>query len=663
MIRVALAGNPNVGKSVIFNNLTGSRQHVGNWPGKTVEKKEGYAKCFGEEMYVIDLPGTYSLSAYSIEELIARDYIVKEKPDVVVVVVDASNIERNLYLVVQVLELGVKTIIALNKMDLAKSTGVEINVKKLENLLGVPIVETVAPKKIGMDELCRKIIEMKESEEIQMRIRYSDILEGAIHDLIEILEEVKEFRDYAYRWLAIKILEGDNAIMQEVEEKIKTVSLKERIYEIKKRFEEKVEDTEMYVINERYRVIQEIVSKTVHVSKKVTLSDMLDQAFLDRYIGIPIFLAILWILFQFTFIVSTPFVDMIGDFFAVISNNMANVTGISHLDYLLFGEYGVLNGIGMILSFVPLIMALYFALSLFEDFGYISRAAFLMDKLMRKLGLTGRTIIPMILGFGCNVAGIYGTRIIPEEDDRIIAIVTNPLMMCSARLVAFAIIAAAFWGSMAGTILLSLYVIGIVLAVSISLVLKKFVFKGKASPFIMELPPYQVPSIKVAASQAWARGSLFFRKAGTVILFGLLVLGVLATTDATTLSFTDDVQNSIVAVIGKMLHPIFAPLGWDWRLVIAVIFGFVAKEIVIGATAMLYGVTEDEFASFIAQHYDPVVMYAYMVFVLVYVPCIASIAAIKNETGSWKWTLFTILYEVSLAYLLGILVLFIGGFI
>ncbi len=660
MIRVALVGNPNVGKSVIFNNLTGGRQHIGNWPGKTVEKKEGYAKCFGEELYVIDLPGTYSLSAYSVEELIARDYIINEKPDIVVIVVDASNIERNLYLVTQVLELGVRSIIALNKIDLAESNGVEINVKKLEKLLGISIVKTIAPRKIGMDNLCRKIIEVVNGEKINRGIRYEEKLEKYVMDVENVLRNIRELKAYNSRWLAIKILEGDEAVLKDIESKIMDSSVKEKIYEIRKRFEKDVEDPEMYIINERYRVVQEIVSKTVKVSKRITLSDMLDQAFLDKYIGIPIFLTILWILFQFTFIISTPFIDLIGDFFTFISDSLTNLTGIPQVDYLLFGEYGVLNGIGMILSFVPLIMALYFSLSLFEDFGYIARAAFLMDKIMRKLGLTGRTLIPMILGFGCNVAGIYGTRIIPEEDDRIIAIITNPLMMCSARLVAFATIAAAFWSSMAGSIILSLYILGIVLAIIISLVLKKIVFKGKPSPFIMELPSYQIPSVRVAFSQAWARGSLFFKKAGTVILFGLLVLGILATTNAENYTFTDKVEESIIALIGKMLQPVFQPLGWDWRLVIAVIFGFVAKEIIIGATAMLYGVSEEEFSSFIAQYYDPITMYSYMVFVLVYVPCIASIAAIKHETASWKWAIFTVIYEVMLAYMLGLLVVFIG---
>lgn len=659
MIRVALAGNPNVGKSVIFNNLTGSRQHVGNWPGKTVEKKEGYASCDGEEFYVVDLPGTYSLTAYSVEELIARDFIVKEKPDVVVIVVDASNIERNLYLVLQVLELGVRAVVALNKIDLARSMGVEINVEELEKLLGIPVVPTVAPRKQGMKELCEKILEVARRGKEAPLPRYGRELEEAVGELEKILSSL-ELKTYNIRWLAIKLIEGDKAVEKEVERIGGSGKVIEKARGIRRRLERKYGDPEIYVINERYRVIQDIVSKAVKSARRMTVSDLLDQAFLDKYLGIPVFLTILWILFQFTFIASTPLVDLIGDLFAVLSEHLSGLTGNPYVDYLFFGEYGVLNGIGMVLSFVPLIMALYFALSLFEDFGYMARAAFLMDKIMRKLGLTGRTIIPMILGFGCNVAGIYGTRIIPEEEDRIIAVVTNPLMMCSARLAAFAVIAAVFWQNAAGSVLLSLYVAGIALAIVISLILKKLVFRGKVSPFIMELPPYQAPSLRVALTQTWMRGSLFFRKAGTVILLGLIVVGVLAATDASTFAFTDNVQNSLVAALGRALQPLFAPLGWDWRLIVAVVFGFVAKEIVIGATAMLYGVSEDEFASFIAQNYDPVTMYAYMVFVLIYVPCVASIAAIKHETGSWKWTAFTVAYEVGLAYLLSVAVTLLG---
>ncbi len=660
MMRVALAGNPNVGKSVIFNNLTGSHQRVGNWPGKTVEKKEGVFRYDNEEIYVVDLPGTYSLTAHSIEELIARGYIVEERPDVVVVVVDASNIERNLYLVLQVLELGAKTVVALNKMDLAEVSSLYLDARKLERLLGVPVIPTVAPKKVGMDELCRKILEVARTKRQVVKVRYGNEFEEAIGKIERQLEGDKALEAYSTRWLAIKLLEGDEAVIKKVQRAASGGKVLREVEEIRKALKRKHGDLEMALINERYRVIKYIVERAVKGEKVLTASDYLDQALLDRYLGMPIFISILWIIFQFTFIVSMPFSDILSDIFAISSERLAGITGIARVDYLLFGEYGVLNGVGMVLSFVPLIMTLYFTMSLLEDFGYIARAAFLMDKVMRKLGLTGRSIIPMILGFGCNIAGVYSTRIIPVEEDRIVAIVTNPLMLCSARLVTFVVIAAAFWGSAAGSVVLSLYILGIALAVLVALVLKRSVFKGRVSPFIMELPPYQIPSLKVATTQMWVRASLFFKKAGTVILLGLLVVGLLATTDVSTLSFTQDIERSLVATIGHALQPIFAPLNWDWRLVVATVFGFIAKEIVIGASAMLYGVSEEEFSNFLALHYDPVTMYAYMVFVLVYVPCVATIAAVKHETLSWRWAVFTIIYEIVLAYALSLVILLIG---
>ena len=677
MIRVALAGNPNVGKSVIFNSLTGSHQRVGNWPGKTVEKKEGVFRYGGEEIYVVDLPGTYSLTAYSVEELIARDYIIKEKPDVVVVVVDASNLERNLYLVLQILELGARIVIALNKMDLAEASNIHIDVKELEKLLGVPVVPMVAPKRIGVSELCRKILEVARMSKRQttsgtdipsgaahdpragkqpVAVRYGADFERAIAEIARLVEGVPALRAYNLRWLAIKLLEGDSEVIKVMREVAAGEEVLKAAKDIRSRLEQKYGDLEMALIDERYKVVKRIVGRVVRGEKLLMASDALDQALLDKYLGIPIFVTVLWAIFQFTFIASAPFSDLLGDVFAALSERLAGITGIEHLDYLLFGEYGVINGIGMILSFVPLIMALYLAMSLFEDFGYMARAAFLMDRVMRRLGLTGRAIIPMILGFGCNIAGVYSTRAIPEERDRIVAIVTNPLMLCSARLAAFSVIAAAFWGYAAGSVLLSLYLLGIALAILVALALRKLVLRGPPSPFVMELPPYQMPSLKVAVTYMWFRGSLFFKKAGTVILLGLLVIGVLASTDASTLSFTSDVERSLVAALGHALKPLFAPLGWDWRLVVSVVFGFVAKEIVIGATAMLYGVPEERFGEFLVKHYDPMTMYAYMVFVLVYIPCVATFAAVKHETQSWKWAALTLAYGVILAYVLSLLI-------
>jgi len=651
-IRVALAGNPNVGKSVIFNNLTGSHQHVGNWPGKTVEKAEGTFTYRGEEVYVIDLPGTYSLAAYSPEELIARDYIIYEKPDVVVNVVDASNIERNLYLTIQLLELGANVVIALNKIDLAEKKGIKIEVEKLSKKLGVPVIPMVAPTAQGLEKLCEAIIEHSKKKTYP-GIRYSEKMEKYIEKIENIIKKDLP-SEINSRWAAIKLIEDD----EEIKKIVENVTLS-RVKEIKKDMEREFESPEIAIVDERYEFIRNLCMDILTKEEKITVSDILDDVLLDKYFGIPIFISILWFIFQFGFMISAPFIDIIGDGFAALSSSLSEITGVPWLDYLLFGDYGVLNGIGMVLSFVPLIVLLYFALSLVEDFGYMARAAFLMDKFMRKLGLSGRAIIPMILGFGCNVPAIYATRTIPDEKDRIAAIVVNPLMLCGARLTLFAALVNAFFKNSGANVLLSLYLLGIVLAFLIAILLRKTVLRGASSPFILEMPMYQMPVIKVSLKKAWARGKMFFTKAGKVILPGILLLGLLLII-STNLTYTENAEESIAAFIGRAMAPIFAPLGWDWRLIVAAIFGIIAKEVVLGASALLYGATEDTIGQVMAGIYTPLQMYSYMVFILIYIPCIVTIGAIKQEAGA-KWAIFTLLYELVLAYFMAWLVLEIGS--
>ena len=685
-IKVALAGNPNVGKSVIFNNLTKGRQHVGNWPGKTVEKKEGHFYYRGVKVHVVDLPGTYSLTAYSPEELIARNYIIEEEPDVVIDVVDASNLERNLYLTLQLLELGANLIVALNKVDLAGSLDCEVDAKGLEEALGVPVVATVAPKGIGMEELKAKIVEVsgggsemtgrlapcgagcgycllrvRGGKGGSRRLRYSEEVEEAISRVeAEVLKD-PALSKYNARWLAIKLLEGD----EEVRAKVSLSPGAGEVLEAASRERERLSkrfgmDAEIVLANERYRLVEEIVRRVLKGSKSTAPSDLIDRVVLDRYLGIPIFLVALWAMFQFTMAVSAPFCDILGDLFSLLSSSLKGLTGNPALDDLLFGDYGVLNGLGTVLSFVPIIFFLYFALSLLEDSGYMARVAFVTDRAMRKVGLSGRAVISMIIGFGCNVPAVYSTRAIPDEGDRLIATVVNPLMLCSARLTVFSMLAYAFFRKAAGSVILSLYLLGLLLAVAVAMLLRKAYLRGRSSPLILELPLYQRPTLRSIALHMWERALMFVKKAGTVILAGLLFMEVLMHLSWPGLTWVEDVGPSVMAAIGRALQPLFSPLGWDWRLAVSVIFGFVAKEIVLGSMSLLYGAPEAELGARFSSLYTPLQAYSFMAFVLIYVPCVVTVAAIAHERG-WRWALFTVVYEVLLAYAVALTIYLVGS--
>ncbi|RLF14245.1 MAG: ferrous iron transport protein B [Thermoprotei archaeon] len=469
---------------------------------------------------------------------------------------------------------------------------------------------------------------------------------------------------YNTRWLAIKLLEEDEEVIKRLKESSLFNDIIKVSGEERNKLSAKYGDVEVLLADVRYKVIEDIVRRVVRGRKVAyTLSELLDKAILDRILGIPIFLIVLWVMFQFTMLVSAPFCDLVGDFFAWLASQEWLYTGNDMVDSLLFGDYGVINGVGTVLSFTPLIFFLYFALSILEDSGYMARAAFTMDRIMRKLGLTGRTIFSMILGFGCNIPAVYSTRAIPYEEDRLIAILINPLMLCSARLTALALLASTFFGEMAGDIVFSLYLLGILLAIILAKIFRKIIFGGKVSPFILELPDYQKPTFTSVLLHVWWRGSLFFKKALIVIVPGLLLIQVLGSIEYGTFKWVGSqyIESSVLAAIGRLFSPIFSPLGWDWRLVVAAIFGFIAKEIVIGATAMLYGASEEELPNVLRGIYTPLQAYAYMVFILVYVPCIVTIAAIKHEAMSWKWVLFTIAYEVILAYLLALFVMALGS--
>ncbi|MCD6481751.1 MAG: ferrous iron transport protein B [Thermoplasmata archaeon] len=660
-LKVAIIGNPNVGKTTLFNALTGEKQHVGNWPGVTVEKIEGYGKVDGVRVHYIDLPGVYSLSAYSIDEKIARDFILTENPDVVVDIVDATNLERNLYLTLQLLELKANVVIALNFMDEVEKRRMDIDVKKLQEFLGIKVVPVVAREGKGIEELKRAILETARHGVIRkVEVGYGRDVERAILEIEGMLadERIKcrhcPFAklclgsDRERHWVSTRLLEGDDEANKVVDREIAL-----RAMELRRELEKKYGDMAAYFAKKRYELIGSIVRQCLKMEEmEETFSDRMDRVLLDKYLGIPIFFVIMWLAFKLTFDVAAPFTLLIEKLFDElgkwVAGSIPNETMAS-----LIGE-GIIGGVGSVLVFVPNIFLLFFILALLEDSGYMARAAFVMDRVMYRIGLHGKAFIPMLLGFGCNVPAIMATRTMEDERDRLLAIMINPLMSCSARLPVYVLFAGIFFAGKEAGVIMSMYLLGILLAVMMALLLRKFLFQGKPSPFIMEMPPYRLPTLRNIVSTTWNRGKMFIKKAGTIILLGVIIIWFLA-------NFPDGgIEESFLAMIGKAMQPLFAPLGWSWRAVVALLAGVVGKEIVVGSLGALYG---GNLSSALAADFTQVEAFAYMAFVLIYVPCIATIAAIWQETRSIKWPLFTITYEILLAYGVALAIVAIGGLI
>ena len=652
-IRIALAGNPNVGKSTIFNALTGSRQHVGNWPGVTVEKKSGSAKYLDYEIEIVDLPGTYSLTAYSIDEVVARDYIIDEKPDVVIHVVDATNFERNLYLTTQLMELGVPLVMALNMSDMAEKNGTTINRSSMKKFFEIPVVRTVGSKAEGLDELLRTAVhEAETSPHHEHAIGYGNAIERSISDLGAAIgsDPVLAAR-YPPRWLAIRLLEGD----ENAKEKIRGSPAEHTVMTLLGRTD--LDQTEAEMADRRYGVIGALLPQVCTTCvKEMNSSDLIDRVITDRYLGIPIFLALMWGAFQLTFAVAAPFMAAIEALFGYCAGLLASGSVEPAWLGSLLGD-GIIGGVGSVIIFLPNIFILLFLLALLEDSGYLARAAFVMDRLMYAIGLPGKSFIPMLIGFGCNVPAIMATRSIEDKSDRLITILINPFMSCGARLPVFVLLAGVFFPANAGNVVFILYVLGIVVAIASAWLFRKTILPGKPAPFLMEMPPYRLPTLFTSVRHMWDRGYMYLRKAGGIILAGALIVWFLAT-------FPYGVEygsaDSYAGMLGHLLQPLFAPLGFDWKIAVALLFGFIAKEIVVGSMGVLYGAGEDEgslAAALLADpSFGPVTAFALMVFVLLYMPCIAALAVIKKETDSWKWTLFSVGYGIAVAYLLAFII-------
>lgn len=669
-VTVALAGNPNAGKTTLFNNLTGARQHVGNWPGVTVEKKEGTSR-FGEYRFeVVDLPGTYSLTAHSLEEVIVRDFVTGEKPDVVVDIVDASNIERNLYLTTQLMELGVPVIIALNMMDVAESKGIDIDIELLSSLLGLPVVPIVGLRNRGTDDIKAVIAEV-----IRGEARFRGIHVDYGNEVGEEIEKLERIIDgerpalgeylgkYSSRWLAIRLLEEDEAVMDDLSGNIDADS---RLFEQQRKsvahlFSIFGDDVETVMVDYRYGFVTGTVREAVKrgAEEPVSASDRIDNILTNRLLGFPFFAIFMWLTFFLTFYLGKIPMEWIERLFSGFGNFVAtNLTSPAWLQSVLVD--GVIGGVGAVLVFLPQIFIMFLCISILEDTGYMSRAAFIMDRVMHWLGLHGKSFIPMIMGFGCNVPAVMATRTLESEKDRNITILINPLMSCTARLPVYALFTAAFFAAHQGTVTLSLYVLGILLAVVMAKLFRKFLFPGEAEPFVMELPPYRLPTLKGTFIHMWERGSMFLRKAGTIILAGSVVVWMLS-------YFPSGVDYgssaSLVGKMGRLLEPLVKPLGFDWRAAVALLFGIVAKEIVVSTYGTLLGVGEDTEAISERLHgaFTPLTAYGFMAFTLLYIPCLATVAVIKKETGSWRLAAFSVFYTLALAWIVAFIIYRVGS--
>ncbi|WP_342306190.1 ferrous iron transport protein B [Methanolobus sp. ZRKC5] len=652
-ITVAITGNPNVGKTSIFNAITDSKQHVGNWPGVTVERKIGKRVHNDIEMEIVDLPGTYSLTAYSLDEIIARDFIIEEKPDIVVQVIDATNLERNLYLTTQLMELGVKMIIALNMTDLALAKGDSIDAENMQEFLEIPVVSTIGSKGNGIEGLLDAVAgEIDKTQFTESVFTYEEEIENNADELGSILGTDPYFAHYPLRWFSMKLLEGDENIIKKARESDSYTRINEILSKID------ADSLEAKIADQRYKTIQAMLRQVCDINTEhLSGSDMVDRVVTNRVLGIPIFLSLMWAAFEITFTFATPFMNIIDIFFGWLAETATNVINIPWLASLV-GE-GMIAGVGSVLIFLPNILLLFFMLSLMEDSGYMSRAAFIMDKLMSKIGLHGKSFIPLIMGFGCNVPAIMATRTIEDTRDRLITILITPFMSCGARLPVYVLLAGAFFGRDAGVVIFSLYAFGILVAIVSAKLMRSTILRGEDAPFIMELPSYKIPTLKGSTIHMWERGKIYLKKAGTIILIGVVGVWLLASIPAPGsggIFASEEIYgstNSVIGVIGVMLEPLVAPLGFDWRIAVALLFGVVAKEIVVGSMGVLYGVGENEAslsAVLAAGAMTPLAGLGLMVFTLLYAPCFACIGVIKRETGSWKWTMFQLLYGTGLAW-------------
>lgn len=769
-IRIALAGNPNCGKTTMFNNITGAKQHVGNYAGVTVEKKEGYTKFDGHELLFIDLPGTYSLTARSLDELVARNVIVNDNPDVIVNVLDASNLERNLYLAAQLVELEKPMVIALNMADVAEDMGIKYDLKKMAEMTGATIVSTVGRTNIGTKELLEATVSVAASQKAPgVTINYGDLLEGKISELVEELKQAGTVT-YPLRWVAVKLLEKDADVIGKVMRFENTETVIEKAKAIREEIKDQV-DLDVVFQEYRHRFAVEVYNAclTQAPTQLETRSDRYDKILTHRILGLPIFMVVMWLLFNFVNTVGAIPQTWITDGFTALQAWVVTVIPEGQLQSLI--SDGIIAGVGAVLSFVPLILLLFLGISFLEDTGYMARAAFVIDRVMRACGLHGKSFIPLLLGFGCSVPSVMGARILDNYKDRMVTILITPFMSCSARLPVYTLFAAAFFPpEWAGTVVFGVYALGIVFGIVFAKIFRKYLFAGEAEPFVMELPPYHLPTLKATLTHMFERGIMYLKKAGTFILSASILVWFITTypmdveyskdydalhdqvaqtyemkdaetlahfgittdeqkdqvneivdnmkstvADATTqaedagedapeIEVEDDseapelfndikeqneqlfpvawsmyknsvnlddenqkidqeqnsekLEQSYAAMFGKAINPVLKPIGFDWKIGVSLVAGLAAKEVVVSTLGTIYAVGGDTLHPQALTDYlqndpdfTPLVALTLMLFILIYPPCIAALAVIKRETGSWKWMLFMFFYENAFAWI------------
>ncbi len=728
IINVAFVGNPNSGKTTLFNFASGSKEHVGNYSGVTVDLKQAKFSQNGYTFNITDLPGTYSLSAYSPEELYVRNFILDETPDIVVNVLDASNLERNLYLTTQLIDMDIKVVCALNMYDELEKKGAQFDYDTLGKMIGIPFVPTIGAKGKGIKELFDKVIEVYEDRSPVIRhihINYGKGLEKAINTLQEKIR-IDANKDYlnklSSRFLAIKLLENDKDAHLLID---KFANGKE-IFEIYKKLSTKLkqhlgEDPETLLTDARYGFIHGALKETYQegIVDRQKQTKLLDNILTHKYFGYPVFLFFMWVMFQATFSLGQYPMDWIDSGVNWLSNFVNTTMPDGMLKDLMVD--GIIGGVGSVIVFLPNILILFFFISLMEDTGYMARVAFIMDKIMHKVGLHGKSFIPLIMGFGCNVPAIMATRTLENRNDRILTILINPFMSCSARLPVYLIVIAAIFPDKAGWILFGLYITGILLAATFGIIFKKTLFKSKEAPFVMELPPYRKPTLRTTLIHMWHKGEQYLKKMGGVILIASILiwaLGYFPQSTEKTASYDQKIEilkqkintetikdnnqinqyrnqlnalilekeserhsNSYIGRIGRFIEPVMAPLGFDWKMSVSILTGIAAKEIVVSTMGVLYQADEnaDENSESLKNKlkneryssgakkgeviFTPLVSIAFLLFVLIYFPCIAVVAAVRKETGHWKWAAFLVTYTTGLAWVVAFLVYQIGSLI